>query len=614
MAVTNTAAYSGPHTLTNSSSVPFTVQAASKSDLQLIVNGIVIDPGNYSANINGDGTGTLSLSTPLSGTAYVRLNPSFRQEANWERHGPYFPDQIVTPLDHAARRDIFLRGEVDRAIKVPVGAVPPTFAELGETFKGDPGGNAMAVGLFSTISSLTIPAGVDQIFTTGHTVKGIGRGVYRRDTTFLPQNVGLFPDWMTFSADGAIWRLEADSGAVSIEQFGGLPDNATDCRPAFLAALVYFLQVGAERQAQVGGNYYAAPCRLQFPTGPYFFSDYIDIKFPVIIEGNAGTQGSIFQQSILRFAKDKPGFIVHTYFTKGYGLDPQQSGDGAGAVFRNVKIQGSYTKGIANYTQINSGVWLRARARLEGVTIAGFGGHGLKIVAAAGGTAEIEGNANNWIAFDLTLDANALCGIFTQGADANAGYAFGVNVHHNGRWGILDSSFLGNSYYGVHAATNGTYESIPNNQGQPNGISHLSSIWVHDGKTWQVMPGQAAAAAVTAPAIGSVWHKVSDSALIAPTWGLGIQGAVEGGPYGSTGTQAAVSFAGYAEGDQGHAHLSTQTIIQNGSFVGSWFGPTVKMIDAQAAASVPLAAGATPTKAEFDALVISLKNALIMRP
>lgn len=480
--------------------------------------------------------------------------------------------------------------------------------------KGDPGGNVQSVGPFATLHTQTIPAGTDLIITSCHTTAGYGSAFYRRDPTFNPANVALFPKWMKISADGAIWRLDARNGAVEIEQFGGLPDNATDCRPAFLAAQAYFLQLAAERQQQVGGNFYASPSRLLFPTGPYFFSDYIDIKFPMIIEGNAGTQGSIFQQSVLRFAKDKPGFIVHTYYTLGFGLDPNQQGDAAGTVFRNVKIQGSHTKGIANYNHAKSGVWLRARARLEGVTIAGFGGHGLKVVAISGGTPEVQGNANNWLGFDVTCDSNALCGVFAQGDDANSGYLFGINVHGNGRWGILDSTFLGNQYYGIHSATNGTYESAANNQGQPNGTSHLSSIWVHDGKTWQVMPGQAPAAANTPPAVGSVWHKISDSAFVAPTWGPGIQGAIEGGPFASTGDQAGVSFAGYVEGDQGLSYLGKQSVVQPGSFLGSWFGPTVKMIDAKAVASVPLAAGATPTKAEFDALINAMKTALIMRP
>jgi hypothetical protein len=49
-------------------------------------------------------------------------------------------------------------------------------------FKGDPGGNTMAVGLWSAISGLTIPVGTDLIQTSGEATLGLGSWDYTRDT------------------------------------------------------------------------------------------------------------------------------------------------------------------------------------------------------------------------------------------------------------------------------------------------------------------------------------------------------------------------------------------------------------------------------------------------
>ena len=46
-------------------------------------------------------------------------------------------------------------------------------------------------------------------------------------------------------------------------------------------------------------------------------------------------------------------------------------------------------------------------------------------------------------------------GFYADGADSNAGYVLGLDSSSNDGWGIFDSSFLGNYFYGCHTATNG---------------------------------------------------------------------------------------------------------------------------------------------------------------
>jgi hypothetical protein len=51
-------------------------------------------------------------------------------------------------------------------------------------------------------------------------------------------------------------------------------------------------------------------------------------------------------------------------------------------------------------------------------------------------------------------------GFYFEGADANAGVGIGLSATSNRGWGIYDSSFLGNTFVGCHAATNvlGSYK------------------------------------------------------------------------------------------------------------------------------------------------------------
>jgi hypothetical protein len=55
---------------------------------------------------------------------------------------------------------------------------------------------------------------------------------------------------------------------------------------------------------------------------------------------------------------------------------------------------------------------------------------------------------------------NCLNGLFVDGADVNAGIGIGVSVSANKAYGILDSSFLGNTYIGAHSSANafGSYK------------------------------------------------------------------------------------------------------------------------------------------------------------
>ena len=53
-------------------------------------------------------------------------------------------------------------------------------------------------------------------------------------------------------------------------------------------------------------------------------------------------------------------------------------------------------------------------------------------------------------------------GLFVDGPDSNAGHCTQLDCSSNGKWGVYNSSFLGNTYLACHVATNGSEETVTN--------------------------------------------------------------------------------------------------------------------------------------------------------
>lgn len=120
MSVNSTDAFSGPYTATGAAQVfPFTFIAASRDEVQVTANGVVVDPTSYSVTINGDGTGAVNAVVSPGAEVFVESNPDFEQAAQFSRFAPYFPDAINVHLDRAAIRDIALRDRIARTFVVP---------------------------------------------------------------------------------------------------------------------------------------------------------------------------------------------------------------------------------------------------------------------------------------------------------------------------------------------------------------------------------------------------------------------------------------------------------------------------------------------------------------
>lgn len=130
MAVNNDTAQTGPlYGDGSNTAFPFDFIAASVDEVAVYVDGLRLASGAYSVTLQGDGTGTVNTTTaPAAGAEiYLASDPLFTETVQFDRYGPYFPDQINPPLDRAAIRSIYLRGVAQRALLVPIGETAITF-------------------------------------------------------------------------------------------------------------------------------------------------------------------------------------------------------------------------------------------------------------------------------------------------------------------------------------------------------------------------------------------------------------------------------------------------------------------------------------------------------
>jgi hypothetical protein len=192
---------------------------------------------------------------------------------------------------------------------------------------------------------------------------------------------------------------------------------------------------------------------LILPAGLLLTSESINVKKVIIFQGQGGYSIHVgLFGTVIKPAAGKHGFIVHRANTVESGLVDPATGSADNTAIRDVSLV-SRSLGVGT----TYGVWMRARAHLSHVSTLFFGGNGVHIVAYAGsGGALNEGNANGFTIYGGHHYFNSLSGMYTEGADANAGFTFGVDCSFNSLWGFNDQSFLGNYYFGCHVANNTT--------------------------------------------------------------------------------------------------------------------------------------------------------------
>lgn len=317
------------------------------------------------------------------------------------------------------------------------------------------------------------------------------------------------------------------------------------------------------------GSYYHSGPEVRLKDGAVYYmgADTLQLKRSVRIRG-AGSGLPWTSMAALKFAAGATGIVVHRYNTIGATTESPVTTGADGSVLEGFRLLG--TVGAADSLG-GHGIWLRARAICRDLYVSNFRGNGYHIVATAGGSASEEGNAN---CFQIHGGRVQGCenGIFADGADANAGVAVSVDVSGNRRWGIWDSSFLGNTYVAIHCDDNG------------DGIATdgQSAFASYGGNSYQAVPTASAANLVgTQPGTNSaIWYPIASVGTRAIAW-TGSQPAGtyrHGGPFYTDNANGRCSFFGpYIESGHGVSYLSPVTAMIGGIWEQPMSGGAIRV-------------------------------------
>jgi hypothetical protein len=526
------------------------------------------------------GSITFGAPPPLGSTVLISRSIPIQRSIDLPSTGPYSSDDIDYEFDRVFALLQWAKEAFTRTILLPIGEVFSGFLPGGdgvvviedgspvlvpiEDFAqgppgepGAPGANVTSIGLFVTASALTIPVGTDLVHTSGYAVAGRGHAIYVADVAVDAAYVAAHPRLGFVTVNGRGFRLSREQ-RINVMMFGAAGDDATDDLAAFNAALDGVKMLGWIESA----NYRRVP-ELHIPLiqVAYYLSDtwdLLDATYHIIGEGGGGVQNGGLPVRI-RIAAGKTGIRIQAWNTTGETSRPP----GVGA-------QGTIVENLFLYTAgggaLADGFRIRATSKLVNCTAYNFSRHGINLSASAGSGGAGEGNANLFQVRGGHFYRNGECGIFLDGADANAGVIDGSNCSYNGTWGIWDDSFLGNLISGCHADENG----VVADSGPSYAPTTKTSLCHYAGNRYAVILGQEVGASANAPSgtnLDNAWWRFIMAGgvhTIYPTWFAGIT-TQSGGAYRAGDANSRTMFLGcYSEASQAPSVLAPAAMAIGG--------------------------------------------------
>ncbi|MEO7465778.1 MAG: glycosyl hydrolase family 28-related protein [Sphingobium limneticum] len=126
MAVSTTDSYSGPYQANGVTVVfPFTFKAVAPDDVLVIVrsNGsdTPVDSSSYAVLLSETGGSVTFGQPPVDGEVYIVSEPSLLQAVNFATGQPFLPAVVNEVNDRAAIRDLALKRDINRGLKLPLG-------------------------------------------------------------------------------------------------------------------------------------------------------------------------------------------------------------------------------------------------------------------------------------------------------------------------------------------------------------------------------------------------------------------------------------------------------------------------------------------------------------
>jgi len=435
-----------------------------------------------------------------------------------------------------AGADASTAGVLTAADKTKLDSLPPAVAQ------------EFAAGL--DVAAAVIGAGITHLRTAGYAAAGDGgEALYKRAGVEPAHNLKVQ------SADLAWWEIVPTNNIIPFQACGGVEGDVAANGAANVTAFDDF--IGYAQSSFATGWDVSGPVLL-FPEGDYHFNDHLNVKAAVTLRG-AGTYADGARTGAhLHFAANSNGIIVQAQDTIDETTEAATF-NGKDSIIENLSLTGNGFGDTAGH-----GIWLRTRALIRNCSVIQFGLDGIHIVANVGSGGATEGNANTWRVEHCLVKRNGRHGLYVDDADANAGYAIGLNASLNARWGIFDSGFLGNTYLACHTQQNGV-AGIAGNAADESSYVHFG------GNRYSANAGasEAQLVATTPGTDQTIWIlKGSGGAGTGvPLWTAAKPEGTyfHGGAYHTDNANAAHVFLGcYREDNQGENQVRAPSVIVSG--------------------------------------------------
>ena len=373
---------------------------------------------------------------------------------------------------------------------------------------------------------------------------------------------------------------------VSITDFGVVYNDPTK-GAVNLAAL----QAAVDHFSAAFDGYYGTAGTIRIPFGGdiYVSAPWV-IDRAARIEWEASPDGNNTLGARLVFPAGSDGIIIDSRVHGG-------GTDASGCTLVNPSLYGSSPNGTAG-----NGIKAYTRCHIINPAIDSFGGDGINIDA----TAAVNGNANNWKIEWGRSQSNGGHGLAVGAAnnsDVNAANCIGLDCSSNGKSGIADFSFLGNTYLGCHVASNGKksqvtylsgrYYCMSDTLGASTTPGSNEAVWTtishgrvsYGGNRYACISAAATASTTTPGTNPAIWSLIGAGGVSAPEFPLWVSGSVYhvdgasstfpawsnantyyiGSAYRSTGLNARNLFVGcYSESGQPPSVTAQLTMVIGG--------------------------------------------------
>jgi hypothetical protein len=174
---------------------------------------------------------------------------------------------------------------------------------------------------------------------------------------------------------------------------------------------------------------------IHMSSGDYYLDDTFEIRHDVRLTGEGAYR--VGPKTTLHFPANTTGvYVVNKSISGG--------DDTNGTELRRFALN------CTSQDTTGHGLHTTSTISMVGLKIREFAEHGVFLDGDGS-----DKNVNQWYAQRVNVFKNGGHGVYLDGGDANAGTGVNIDAISNGGYGILDSSFLGNTYIGCHTSANG---------------------------------------------------------------------------------------------------------------------------------------------------------------